>query len=114
MHWVEHGKRARHIGPVPARPRSEDFVERARIFGQKVRQARIDLNMTQEQLAEAVGMSRNQIQNIEYNANNTRRRPGHPQPANPKLDTVYDLAYALHVDIDYLVDPSRPVETANR
>lgn len=95
---------------MPARPRSEDFVERARVFGAKVRQARLRKGLTQEQLAEAVGMSRTQIQNIEYNANNTRRRPGHPQPANPKLDTVYDLARALNVEVSYLVDPERPAE----
>lgn len=61
---------------------------------------------TQEQLAEASGVSRNQIQNIEHSRNNTRdpetRRHGR---GNPRLDTIFHLADALGVAPTILIDP---------
>jgi len=60
---------------------------------------------TQEDLAEKVGISRNQVQNIENNRNNTRGPDGRPGPANPNLDTVFALAHALQCSISELIEP---------
>ena len=59
---------------------------------------------TQEDLAEKVGISRNQVQNIENNRNNTRGPDGRPGPANPNLDTVFALANALDCTISDLLE----------
>lgn len=60
---------------------------------------------TQEDLAEKVGISRNQVQNIENNRNNTRGPDGKLGPANPNLDTVFALALALECSVTDLIDP---------
>lgn len=96
---------------MASRPRTESFSEQAALFAEKVRAARQAKGLSQLKLAEASGISYRQIQLIENNSNNERRTSA-PQPANPKLDTVYLLASALDVDIAYLVDPGQPVRTA--
>ena len=65
--------------------------------------------MTQEDLAEATGISRNQIQNIERSRNNARDGNGRhrPGPGNPALDTMWALATALQVEVSYLVERAR-------
>ncbi|HEY0890037.1 MAG TPA: helix-turn-helix transcriptional regulator [Nocardioides sp.] len=67
---------------------------------------RVALRLTQEQLAERTGISRNQIQNIENNRNN-RKDPvtGRPGPANARLDTIFLLAEALEMSPLDLIDP---------
>lgn len=66
--------------------------------------------LTQEALSDLSGISRNQIQNIEHSRNNQRETStGQPGPGNARLDTVFRLAYALRVDVTYLVDPERDV-----
>jgi transcriptional regulator with XRE-family HTH domain len=59
--------------------------------------------MTQEQLAEAAGLHRNQVQNIENSRNNARDSQGRPTPGpgNPQLDTIWAIARALEI---YVVD----------
>ena len=59
---------------------------------------------TQEDLAEKVGISRNQVQNIENNRNNTRGPDGRPGPANPNLATVFALAHALECSVSELIE----------
>lgn len=67
---------------------------------------RRELGLTQEQLAERTGISRNQIQNIENNRNNSKDpRTGYPGPGNARLDTVFRLAEALKLDVTELISP---------
>lgn len=64
----------------------------------------MELGLTQEQLAERTGISRNQIQNIERNRNNQKDpKTGLPGPANARLDTVFLLAQALELDVTDLL-----------
>lgn len=66
--------------------------------------------MTQEQLAHLTGLSRNQIQNIERNRNNsTDPQTGRPGPGNARLETVFVLAEALRVDVAWLLDTTTTV-----
>lgn len=59
-------------------------------FGERVRETRIARGMTQQQLADAIGMkSRSTINKIELGSRNT------------KLDTATKIARALNVDPDY-------------
>ena len=61
-------------------------------FGERVRETRIARGMTQQELADAIGMkSRSTINKIELGSRNT------------KLDTATKIARALNVDPDYLV-----------
>lgn len=94
---------------MASRPRTTEFSAQAALFARKVRAARNARGLSQLKLAEDSGISYRQIQLIESNANNERPLGVSPQPANPKLDTVYLLAAALQVDIAYLVDPTREV-----
>jgi transcriptional regulator with XRE-family HTH domain len=75
----------------------------AREFGAQVRALRQERGMTQERLAELTGMSRNQIQNIEHSRNNKIDEFGQHGRANPTLDTIWSLAYALDVDVTELL-----------
>jgi len=85
---------------VPSRDVLEDWEELAAQFGHRVRALRKARGLTQERLAHAVGMSRNQIQNIENSRNNTRDADGKRRggTANPRLETIWALARALEVD----------------
>lgn len=77
------------------------------MLGRKVAAARELRRMTQEELAHAAGISRNQVQNIERNRNNSRDpQTGRSGPGNPRVDTLYVLADALQVEITWLVDRS--------
>ena len=61
-------------------------------FGERVRKTRIQRGMTQQELAEAIGLtSRTTINKIELARRNT------------KISTAIKLAKALNVDPDYLV-----------
>lgn len=76
----------------------------------KVIELRRRRGFTQEQLAEASGVSRNQIQNIEHSRNNIKDpTTGQPGRGNPRLDTVFHLAEALGVPVAVLIDPSAPL-----
>lgn len=82
------------------------YLRAAEQMGRRVQERRHELGLTQEQLAERTGISRNQIQNIENNRNNTKHpESGKPGPANARLDTVFLLADALEVSVAYLIDP---------
>lgn len=60
-------------------------------LGANLRDLREMRGLTQEQLAEKVGMARNTISNIERNENNNG------SAADPRLSTIYRLAAALDV-----------------
>lgn len=78
----------------------------ARRLADKVIELRRRRRLTQEQLAELAGVSRNQIQNIEHCRNNAKDpATGLPGRGNPRLDTVFHLADALGVSAAVLIDP---------
>lgn len=97
-------------------PRSTSSLEAeraAKLLGAKVAARRSQLELTQEQLAERAGISRNQVQNIEHSRSNVKDpNTGRPGPGNARLDTVFRLAAALEVEVTYLVDPRQAVESA--
>ncbi|GAA3661334.1 hypothetical protein GCM10022237_21540 [Nocardioides ginsengisoli] len=88
---------------MPEPDESPDMDAIARKFGETVRALRHERGMTQERLAELTGVSRNQIQNIEHSRNNTTDEFGRHGRANPTLDTIWALAYALDVDVTDLL-----------
>lgn len=84
---------------------SSEWDEVAVSFGERVRTLREKRRLTQEQLAELTGLSRNQVQNIERSRNNTRDpETGRPGAGNPRLKTVFLLAAALDTDLRDLLD----------
>lgn len=74
-------------------------------FGRRIRRLREQRGMTQEDLAHAAGISRNQIQNVEAARSNVRDADGRPIPgsSNPALDTIWAIARALDVEVTLLV-----------
>lgn len=95
---------------MPRRESPEDWPDIAVAFGQRIRELRLDRQMSQEELAHAAQISRNQVQNIENSRNNSRDDHGQraPGPGNPRLDTVWRLARALDVEfVDLLPERLR-------
>lgn len=92
---------------VPVRNLPSDWEQIAAKLGQRVRERREELGLTQEQLAHRTGISRNQVQNIEHSRNNARGPDGKRVggTANPTLDTIWALATALDVEVTFLVAP---------
>ncbi|WP_166741598.1 hypothetical protein [Cumulibacter soli] len=43
------------------------------------------------------------MQNIEHSRNNTKDLRGRPGAGNPTMDTVFQLANALQVDVSFLI-----------
>lgn len=87
--------------------RTPAYYRAAERLAAQVSERRRKRGLTQEDLAEKVGISRNQVQNIENNRNNTRGPDGRPGLANPNLDTVFALAHALECSVTELIDPRR-------
>lgn len=95
---------------MPRSATSREAEHAAKLLGAKVAARRSELELTQEQLAERAGISRNQVQNIEHSRSNVKDpKTGRPGPGNARLDTVFRLAHALDVEVAYLVDPKVPV-----
>lgn len=90
----------------PSRPKAPKGYEVAVLrLGHKVAELRAAKGMTQEGLAERTGISRNQIQNIEANRNNTLDpKTGLHGPSNPRLETIFRLAEALDVTPSSLIE----------
>lgn len=76
----------------PKLPAPFDWTAYAREIGLRVRTVREVRGLTQENLAHAAGISRNQVQNLERNRTSA---PG--QPANPTVETLFRIAWALDV-----------------
>ena len=76
-----------------------DFVA----FGAQLAQRRRDLGLPQDKLAEAVGISRVQLQNIEHGWSDRSKRT----PANPRLSTLVALCRELAGRVT--IDVSSPV-----
>lgn len=91
---------------MPGPAATTAYLQAARRLGETVYQRRTELGWTQEELAEKADISRNQIQNIEKNRNNTKDpKTGLPGPNNARLDTVFKLAVALDLRVRDLIDP---------
>ena len=100
------GGRAAKVSDVPSRQPPAAYFRAAERLGRRVHERRRELGLTQEDLADKTGISRNQIQNIENNRNNAKHpETGKPGPGNARLDTVFLLADALEVTVGYLIDP---------
>ncbi len=99
---------------MPAAEHQPDFAERAKTFGEKVRRRTEELELTQRELIERTGLSRGYIQLLLNNRGSHKGEDGQYKPLNPTLDVVWRLADALDVEIAYLADPDRPVETSRR
>lgn len=91
---------------MPTENASRAAARAAQALGARVRHLREEQGLTQEQLAERAGISRNQVQNIEHSRNNSKDAKGRPGPGNARLDTVFKLAYALDVAPTSLIDES--------
>lgn len=77
-------------------------------FGDRLRQLRVSRDMTQEELAEASGLSRNQIQNLEAARKNRGRvEQTAANKGNPTLETMWALSRALDIEVTYLVERKR-------
>lgn len=88
---------------MPRRDQTPEWELVAQAFGHRVRLLREERGLTQEELAQAAGISRNQLQNIENSRNNVRDAQGRQGRGNPRLDTVWSLAGALQVEVADLV-----------
>ena len=76
---------------MPSAPPPDWVLARRRAIGDRIREARIQANLTQEGLAELAGMDRQAINRIEQ---------GH---ASPLLDNLIRIADALDVPLAELV-----------
>jgi transcriptional regulator with XRE-family HTH domain len=76
---------------VPSATPPDWILQRRRIVGDRIRDARLHANLTQEKLAELAGMDRQTINRIEQ---------GH---ASPRLDNLFRIADALNVPLADLV-----------
>ena len=92
----------------PKLPAPFDWTAYAREIGLRVRTVREVRGLTQENLAHAAGISRNQVQNLERNRTSA---PG--QPANPTVETLFRIAWALGVTPDDLAPTLNGPPTAD-
>lgn len=74
------------LDPVP-----DHVIARRRRIGRRIRDARIDADLTQERLAQLVDMTRNSIVNIETGVH------------SPRLDSLLMIADAVGVPLWQLV-----------
>jgi HTH-type transcriptional regulator / antitoxin HipB len=75
-------------------PKRDQFEQELRIdlLGQAVKQARLERNLTQEQLGELVGVQRAQISKIENSATDAR------------FDTILKVFKALKAKVNFTVE----------
>jgi transcriptional regulator with XRE-family HTH domain len=76
---------------VPSAPPPDWILQRRRLVGDRIRNAREDAGLTQEMLAELAGLDRQAINRIEQ------------AHASPKLDNLFRIADALNVPLADLV-----------
>ena len=83
----------KHIGKIGT-PKRNAFENELRIelLGQAIKQARLDQNLTQEQLGELVGVQKAQISKIENSVKNTR------------LETLLKVFDALGAKVNFNVE----------
>ena len=75
--------------------------EQAHRLGQAVRRLRAAAGLTQEKLAYAAGLTKNQVQLIESGRSSGRRDA--EGPSNPRLSTLAGLAAALGISVSELL-----------
>ena len=61
-------------------------------FGKRISERRMSINMTQEQLAEIIGISQKHLSRMEQGYH------------NPHFDTIIAIAKAVNIPIDFLAD----------
>jgi len=98
--WLTTSQDRRHGRVVP--PATPSPAVAAVAFGQQLRARREAKQLGQEQLAHSVGISRNQLQNIE--AGWSDRAKG--TPSNPRLSTLLALCRELGARV--VIDVSEP------
>ncbi|PNG21404.1 helix-turn-helix domain-containing protein [Streptomyces cahuitamycinicus] len=76
---------------MPSAPPPDWILQRRREVGDRIRDARLHANLTQEKLAELADMDRQTINRIEQ------------AHASPKLDNLFRIADALDVPLADLV-----------
>lgn len=89
---------------MPSHSSRDRVRDASAIVGERVRRRRESLGLTQEQLAHRSGLSRNRVQNLEKNRNNSRDAIGRLGPANPRLDTLWAIAATLETTVSELLD----------
>ena len=99
---------------MPATDHHPDFASKARLFGDKVRAARAELDLSERQLAEKAGLSRGYISLLLKDRGSHKGPDGSYKLPNPTLDVIWKLADALELDATYLIDNDRPVESRKR
>lgn len=99
MYWADCIDAGDQVGLVPTSRvnRPTNWGEITEELGRRVRERRESLKLTQEDLQERSGVSRNQIQNIENARGNSTAT------SNPKLDMIWALATALEIEVSDLV-----------
>ncbi|WP_102145822.1 helix-turn-helix domain-containing protein [Mycobacterium hubeiense] len=89
--------RPRHVAWV-----SESEIERelATALGRRLAELRLARGLTQEDVAQAAGISRNHYQLLEYGLGRRNDR----KPANPRLSTLIALSEVLGTTVPELID----------
>lgn len=98
---------------MPASAKNPDFAARSAVFAAKIRRRYDELGWTQQDLIDRAEISRTYAQALLNNRGSASPDPvdGTYKPFNPTLDVIWKLAAALDLDLDYLMDPDRPVES---
>jgi transcriptional regulator with XRE-family HTH domain len=99
---------------VPATDHQPDFADRAKLFGDKVRSRRAELDLSERKLAERASISRTYVSLLLKDRGSHKDANGDYKLPNPTLDVIWRLAEALEVEPMYLVDYTRPVEPMRR
>lgn len=81
--------------PIDPLPRAHHAAE----LGRRLRELRVNLDLSQEEVAHRAGISRNQYQLIERGLSNRESAT----PANPRLSTLVALCDALDTSVTDLV-----------
>ncbi|MGJ0182996.1 helix-turn-helix domain-containing protein [Corynebacterium glyciniphilum] len=74
-------------------PPDLDWKTYGSALAHRIRLLRVDADMTQEELGQRAGMSRNQVQNFERGHGTGKNG----RVLNPTMEKIYQLAYALNV-----------------
>jgi transcriptional regulator with XRE-family HTH domain len=84
----------------------------AKRLGAQIRELREARNLTQEKLADAIGVTRNHVQLMESGLSDRAKN----SPANPRLSTLLALSNALDAQlrIDFVTPSSVQVEFARQ
>lgn len=82
---------------MPSKPSPEGWDGFARELGLRIQRRRIELALSQENVAYAAGLTRSYYQQLE------RGRSGPDRDANPSIRTLLALCDALNTDLESLI-----------